>query len=75
MYGEIFGGHILLVYSWVEVLFTLTIPAFEGLLKGFTMIYNLCTQQKLFKQNEGSGEREQSIVPTSLLSIYTLVYI
>ena len=31
MYGEFLGGHILLVYSWIEALFILTIPAFEGL--------------------------------------------
>ena len=31
MYGEFFGGHISLVYSWIEALFILEIPAFKGL--------------------------------------------
>ena len=31
MYDEILGGHISLVCSWIEALFILTIPAFEGL--------------------------------------------
>ena len=31
MYEEIWGGHILLVYSWIIVLFILMILAFEGL--------------------------------------------
>ena len=32
MYEEIWGGgHILLVYSWIKVLFILMILAFEGL--------------------------------------------
>ena len=36
MYGEFLGGHILLVYSWIEALFILTIriPAFKGLHNG-----------------------------------------
>ena len=29
--GKILGGHISLVYSWIEVLFILTIWAFEEL--------------------------------------------
>ena len=29
--GKFLGGHISLVYSWIEALFTLTILAFEGL--------------------------------------------
>ena len=31
MYGEFLGGHISLVYSWIEALFILAIPAFKGL--------------------------------------------
>ena len=30
MYGDILGGHILLVCNWIEVLFTLTILALKG---------------------------------------------
>ena len=29
--GKLLGGHISLVYSWIEALFILAIPAFEGL--------------------------------------------
>ena len=29
--GKFLGGHISLICSWIEALFTLTIPVFEGL--------------------------------------------
>ena len=65
MYREVLGGHILLVYSWIEELFILTIPAFEGLHDdNIICSYKMpvATQRKLFKaENEGSGEREQTI--------------
>ena len=62
MYGDILGGHISLVCSCIEALFTLTIPAFKGLYDDIQFVAIRCTQQKLFKENKGSGEREQSIV-------------
>ena len=34
------GGHILLVYSWIEALFILKIPAFEGLYDDIIIIIN-----------------------------------
>ena len=62
MYGDILGGRISLVCSWIEALFTLTIPAFEGLHDDIQFVAIRCTPQKLFKENKGSGERKQSIV-------------
>ena len=61
MYGEFLGGHILLVYSWIEALF-LAIPAFEGLHNDIYFVVTRYIQRKLFKENEGSDEREQTIV-------------
>ena len=49
--GKFLGGHILLV---------LMILAIEGL-HGDVFVVTRCTQQKLFKENEGSGEPEQTI--------------
>ena len=57
--GKFLGGHISLVYSWIEALFILTIQAFEGLHDDIQFVVKRCTQHKLLK---GSGEREQSIV-------------
>ena len=62
MYGEFLGGHILLAYSWIEALFILAILAFEGLHNNIYFVVTRCIQQKLFKENEGSDEHEQTIV-------------
>ena len=57
MYGEFLGGHLLL-----EALFILAIPAFKGLHNDIQFVATRCIQPKLFKENEGSGEHEQTIV-------------
>ena len=42
------------------------IPACEGLQDDISLVVTRCTQQKLFMENEGSGEREQIIAHESL---------
>ena len=59
MYGKLLDGHISLVYSWIEALFILTIPAFEGLHNDIFVVTR-CIQHKLFKENKSSGERKQT---------------
>ena len=51
--GKFLGGHISLVCSWIEALFTLTIPAFEveGFHNDILFIVTRCTQQKLLKED------------------------
>ena len=61
MYGEILGGHILLVCSWIEELFTLMILTFVKLHNDIQFVVTRCTQQKLFWENLGSDEHKQSI--------------
>ena len=56
--GKVMRGHALLVYGWIEMLFILMIPACEGLHDDISFVVTRCTQQKLFMENEGLGERE-----------------
>ena len=54
------GGDILLVYSWIKVL--LMITGFEGFHDGYIIYSHMMYTRKLFKENKGSGECEQTIV-------------
>ena len=51
--GKFLGGHILLAYSRIEAIFILTILVFEGFHDEIYFVATRCTQQKLFKENEG----------------------
>ena len=57
MYGEFLGGHILLVYCWIELLFILIILAFEGYQDYIRVIYSYkMYTMKVTQRNKGSGE-------------------
>ena len=43
MYEKIIG-HVLLIYSWIEGLFILTIQAFEGFHNDMKFVVTKCTQ-------------------------------
>ena len=67
--GKIMGGHISLVCCWIKALFTLTILAFQGLHDDIQFVATRCIQQKVFKENKGSGEHEQSILEVPNLRV------
>ena len=50
MYWEFLGGNILLVYGWIEVLFILMIPGFEGLHDDIQFVATRCKQWQLLKE-------------------------
>ena len=62
--GKFLGGHILLVYSWIEVLF---VPALKA-----GAVVTICTPQKIFKDNECSGERGRLKLGINYLDIQTV---
>ena len=67
MYGKYLLCYILIALTLIEKCFLFL--AFEGLHNNI-LLFLWQTQQKLFKENEGWGECEHSIIVTLLLTIH-----
>ena len=79
MYGEIFGKPYLACLQLDRSTFILIILAFEELHDDIKFVITKCTQQKSFKENQGSGERECTIagsiyLPSLLSSRFFIIW-